>query len=471
LVKHPEAALLLAPGLGKTSVTLAAFAALRKAGTARKMLVIAPRRPCYSVWSSEAPGELWRWKDFHDLRVTLLHGPHKDDRLEEDSDIFVINFDGLVWLIEKQKYLTKLIKRGVDILAVDELSRFKHPKSKRFKLLKPHLGRFSRRWGLTGSPATNGLLDLFGQIYMVDLGKSLGRYISHYRTKFFVPSGYRGYKWKLQDGAERRIYQAIKPVALSMKAEDHLDLPKLVEQDVYVDIPSEAQKTYAEMEGEFITLLKDGVITAANAGVASLKCRQIASGGLYAQDENQATTLEAVKQKIKSPPPTRRRKTLHIHHAKTEALEDLVSELQGSPLLVAYEFEHDLQRIMSILGKDVPALKGGTSDKKANKLIQQWNAGQLPVLCGHPAAMGHGLNLQQSGYHVCWYSLPWDFEMYDQTIRRVYRHGSTAERVFVHRLIARDTLDEVVASVLRAKQRRQDALFKALKAHIRRSRS
>lgn len=457
LIKHPEAALFWAPGLGKSSVTLAAFQALRKSGGCKKALVIAPLRVCYRVWSKDADGEIGKWENFQDLKISLLHGKDKADALDQDSTIYVINPDGLGWLIESGG-LRSLGARGVDTLIVDELSKFKHTSTKRFKLMKPHLGKFRRRWGLTGSPAANGLLDLFGQVFMLDLGSRLGKFITHYRFSYFLPTGFGGHEWKSQADAEKRIYGKLKDLALTMKAEDHLDLPPLVEQNLWVDLPPKARKVYDALEEDLLVQLDDGTLTAVNAAVASLKCRQVASGGGYLDQEDAATLMQSTTKQ--------QRKSTVIHDAKTEALVDLVEELQGQPLLVGYEFIHDLERIRAALG-NVPAINGQTSGKDTMEIIRAWKAGELPVLCGHPAAMGHGLNLQGSSSHLAWYTLTWDQELYDQTVRRIYRQGTNATRVFVHRILARKTVDEDVARALASKQRVQDALFEGLKSRRR----
>lgn len=441
LLKHPEAGLLWDPGLGKTTVTMAAFQLLKKAKGVRKMLVIAPLRVCYLVWTHNEGGELWKWSNFEDITVSLLHGADKDEAVDVDADVYVINPAGLEWLIDNG-HLDRLFKRGLDILAVDELSAFKHPRSKRFKRLKRCLGRFRRRWGLTGSPASNGLMDLFGETYILDLGRSLGRFITEYRARYFVPSGFGGFDWKLQQGAEKRIYRALGNVAHALNVQDaKLDLPPLVEQNLYVTLPKAVRKVYDALEEELFADIENDVVTAANAAVASGKLRQIASGGVYLED----------------------REVKHLHNEKTDALVELVEELQGSPLLVPYEFHHDLARIREALGKDVPAINGEVAAKDSVAIANAWNRGELPILCGHPMAMGHGLNLQGSGSHICWYSMTWNYELYDQTVRRVWRQGQK-KRVIVHRIVARSTIDEVLAQVLSSKKRTQDALFTALKA-------
>lgn len=472
-LEHPECALYLEPGLGKTTVALADFQMLQRHRAVRRALVIAPLRPCYLVWSHDESGELTKWRQFRDIHEVVLHGSHKEELLTENADLYVINPDGLEWLTSCRKCdhpthtgkcgekgcdcrakddspIEDLFRRGVDMLIIDELSKFKHVKTLRFRCLKDHLPRFKRRLGLTGSPASNGLLDLFGQAYAVDLGKSLGKFISHYRFRYFMPTGYMGYKWVPKPGAEEEIFQAMKDVAISMKAADHLDLPDLMEVDLRVNLPDKARDFYDDLETELIALIDSTEVTAANAAVASMKCRQVASGGIYLQGEDARVARQ-------------------IHDAKTEALVDLVDELQGQPLLVAYEFQHDLDRIRAALGEDVPAIGGGVSMKRVSEIVRAWNAGEIPVLCGHPQAMGHGLNLQAAGNHVCWYTVTWDFELYDQLIRRIWRQGNSHERVFVHRLIARKTVDEAVIRALKSKKRGQDALFAALKATLKRA--
>lgn len=457
LLQRKYAALFLDPGLGKTSTFLKAFCALQDAGHAGRALVVAPRRVCYEVWTHKHGGELDKWVDFKDLHVSLLHGPKKDEALKQDADLYLINPEGLMWATTKPKGakspLDYLLSHGVDCLVIDELSKFKHATSKRFKALKPYLPRFNRRYGLTGSPASNGLMDLFGQAFVIDRGAALGQYVTHYRARYFdMSNGYRKggtfRQYELREGSEAAIYKAIEPWALSMRAVDHLDLPTLVEQDLYVELPPKAREVYDDLEKHFIAAIDGGVITAANAAVKGGKCRQVASGGIYSQE------------------PGEKRISNYLHQAKVEALADLVGELQGKPLLIGYEFDHDLEQIRKKLG-NVPAINGAATDKQTDELIRAWNKGELPVLCGHPASMGHGLNLQSSGSHICWYTLPWNFEHYDQMNRRIWRQGQNAERVYIYRLLARDTLDQRVSQVIHTKRRKQDSLMKALRQPVR----
>lgn len=460
LLEHAAGALFLDPGLGKTSITLAAIAFLIKRGIINKVLLVAPLRVCHSVW----PKEVEKWSDFNHLRVVVLHGPDKQHLLEQDADIYVINPEGLDWLlqVEKSKTATGKSKVGVDLrrwkklgfdtLVIDELSKFKHVNTNRFKALKQVLHTFSRRWGLTGSPAANGLMDLFGQCYVLDQGRTLGPYITHYRMKYFDAS-YDGFSWTIKDGAEKEIYKRLKPLALRMAAEDYLDMPQLIENRIYVELPDKVRGIYDQLQEDLLTKIEDKVVVASTAAVASIKCRQVANGGIYLDPEVQAL--------VKLPPS--KKEWVNLHHVKTNALVDLIEELQGSPLLVAYDFAHDLDRIQEKLGKDVPYIGGGVSAKRAAELERLWNQGKLPVLLGHPQSIAHGLNLQEMGNHVCWYSQTWNYELYDQFIRRVLRQGNKAKKVFVHQIITKETIDEVIITTLKQKKKGQSALFDALK--------
>jgi SNF2 family DNA or RNA helicase len=240
-----------------------------------------------------------------------------------------------------------------------------------------------------------------------------------------------------------------------LDAEDYLDMPEVIDNVIRVDLPEKARKVYDELEDELFTTVEGQEVTALNVGAAMIKCRQVANGGLYTQSETELG----------------RRTWALLHNAKTEALRDLVNELNGEPLLVAYDFQHDLARLQAEFGRDLPAIGGGTSMKVTGQLETAWNAGRLPVLAAHPAAMGHGLNLQGGGHHVAWYGLTYDYELYDQFIRRVRREGQAHAAVYVHHVVARDTVDEAILRALRAKRKGQNALLDALKTYSRQRRS
>jgi SNF2 family DNA or RNA helicase len=469
LVGHIEAALFLDPGLGKTSITLAAFLERRKRDSAHRMLVVAPKRVCSEVWSHK--GELGKWAQFNGLKVGFLHedGGGKEATLNRTDvpDIFVINHDGLKWLCSQRKDkatgrtflapIHTLLSKGFDAVALDELSKFKNTKSKRFKLIEKFLRLFKVRWGLTGSPAANGLIDLFGQIKAIDGGVALGKYITNYRTSYFYNPDRMGWKWVIQPGADVKIHRAIAPLVLSMKAEDYLDLPELVERDVWVSLPESVRGNYTRMEKEFLAEVRTDTITAANAAAASQKLRQFASGGAY--------TIPIDDDGIAG-----ERKVVHLHEEKTEALHEIVEELQGQPLIVPYEFDHDLERILRSFNKEIPVINGHTKSKDLSRILEEWNAGKIEVLAAHPKAVSHGLNMQGCNCaHIAWYTLTWNYEEYDQLIRRALRQGNKADRVIVYRILARKTVEEVVASVIRTKGRTQLALFRALQEYAKKA--
>lgn len=467
LLNNAVAALFLDPGLGKTSITLAALKLLFKKKQISKVLVIAPLRVCHLVW----PKEGQKWVDFQGLRMVVLHGPKKDELLQVKADLYIINPEGLDWLlqVEKTKRTTpsgKVItdqkinlrrwkSLGFDVLVIDELSKFKHPSSLRYKLLALVHHTFGRRWGLTGSPASNGLMDLFGQCYILDQGRTFGPYIAHYRREYFDQS-YDGFSWVLKEGADKKIYNRVKPLALRMAADDYLDMPDLIFNNILVQLPPASRRVYDQMEELLLTEVEEKLVTAANAAVASGKCRQIANGGLYHGTE----LLDLVKARNAG----KKREWANLHDAKTDALEELIDELQGAPLLVAYDFHHDLDRLQKRFGDKVPVIGGGVSMKRTIEIESEWNAGKLKLLFAHPQALAHGLNLQENAQHVCWYSLTWDYELYDQFIRRVFRQGNQHKRVFCHHILAEDTIDEhVMLPALKAKRLGQNALFDALK--------
>ena len=449
LLEHAAAGLLLDPGLGKTSITLAAFKILKREGLASRMLVVAPRRVCHLVW----PKEVAKWLDFNELKIVVLHGAKKEQRLDEDADIYVINPEGLKWLLETGK--KRLSRLGIDTLCIDESSKFKRSDTQRFKTLRPFLPKFRRRWILTGSPAPNGLLDLFGQVYILDLGNALGEFVTHYRANYFSPTGFGGFTYKIDEGGEKTIYKKLKNLCLRMDAEDYLELPQVIPNKIEVELPEEARRVYDELEDEMYTVLQnEAEIVAVSAGVLTTKLSQVANGGLYYGEGD-------VGEKV-------RRRTQVLHEEKSEALADLVEELNGQPLLVAYEYGHDLERLLKTFGKSTPYIGGGVTDKQAAKIELAWNAGDIPLLLGQPAAMGHGLNFQEGNCaHVAWYSIIWDYELYDQFNRRVRRQGNKAKRVFLHHFVAKDTVDEVKLQTLGWKHRTQKKLLDALRTYVR----
>ena len=488
LLENPCAGLLLKPGLRKTSITLGAIKILRREELVRRVLVIAPVRVAYSVW----PDEIKKWTDFNGMRAVVLHGLKKDQLLEEDADIYMINPEGLAWLLGEQKIKTMRRKgrkieydeelvgqegvsvktefvydlgafyaMGFDLLVVDEASKFRKSDTQRFHALKQVLPSFSRRIVLTGSPTPRGLLDLFGIMYLIDLGYSLGPYITHYRRAYFMPAGFGGFTWLPQLGAKDLIYERISPFIFSLDDKAYVQMPELVEVPVYIDLPPKARKLYDEVEKEFFALLEDGTpIVAANAGVATIKCRQVAAGGIYLQ--------QMVDEKGRK---VGQREWKHVHDEKTIATRDIVDEMMGEQVLIAYDFEHDLSRLLEEFGKDSAVIGSGVSPAKSKAIIDKWNRGELPYIFGHPASMAHGLNAQEGNAHnVVIHSPNPDFELYDQFIRRLLRSGNTASHVFVHVLIAKNTIDEVTWALLREKDVNQRDLMAAMDEYSKRRR-
>lgn len=464
LLERTGAALWLEPGLGKTAVTLAAISTLKKLGKKPKALVVAPLRVCSLVWPEQAA----HWVEFNHLKMVFLHGPKKQELLESEADIYVINPEGLEWLLQTSKMrgrsnrvsvsvdVKAFRKLGFDILVLDELSKFKHTHTVRFKALRHVLPYFDRRWGLTGSPAANGYLDLFGQAYCIDMGAALGEYVTHYRARYFTqPSEF---KWVLKEGADKEIKTRLKSTVLSMSADDYLTLPPKIDNIISIELPPKARKVYDEMEAEALTIIKDDVYTAGSAAVVGVKLRQISSGALYKEKIDPLTGL----------PRTGKREWVEVHDAKVASVVEFVEELQGQPLLLAYEFGHDLERLQKALGKDVPYIGGGVSENRARELERAWNNNELPLLLGHPASVGHGLNFQRGdACHVGFFTLPWDFELYDQFVRRLRRQGNKAARLFCHHWVVRGSIEQTrVLPELRRKQGLERGLKDAFKAKV-----
>lgn len=469
LLEHGAAGLFLDPGLGKTSIVAAAAKVLKNEGLLGGLLVLGPLRPIQEVWPEELDG----WRDFHDLDYVVLHGDNKDADVAERHDIYLINFEGLKWLIDRG-HLKRLLKKGwITRLVVDELSKMKHTDTQRFKKLRPYLGEFVSRWGLTGSPAANGLMNLFGQVYILDGGNAFGPYITYWRAEFFNSAGVINVQvqtprgmitksvvtgWAPKPGAEEAIYQRLRPLVLRMDADDYLRLPKVLNHTVSVTLPPKARKLYDQMEKELVIQLEQGIVTAANAATAIGKCAQIASGALYHHPYDPITG-EPVKRGCEL-----------VHTAKLDALLDLIDELQGKPLWCAYEWVHERERICAALdapGAPTPWIGGGTTGKRLTEIKDAWNAGELPYCFGQPQSVAHGLNFQKShAAHVGYFTVPYDYELYDQFMRRLRRQGNQSEWMHVYHFVVKDTVDEDRVTAVRTKKRGQDALFRALQARL-----
>lgn len=437
MIKQACAGLLWKPGRGKTSVVYAAFRILQEKGFAKRWLIICPIRPAYNVW----PIQCHSYEDFNSLRVCVLHGKDKDEKLKDPSyDLYVINPEGLPWLLG-QVDRAKHVRSFFDGLVVDESTKFANPQTKRFKLLKAAVKGFKRRYILTGSPRPKSLMDLFGQIYILDEGASLGRYITHYRQTYFYPTGYGGYDWKPAPGAEDQIVKKIAPLVHVMDSEEGLGLPDLLINDIWIDLPPDAAKLYKQMEEQLIAQIASGEVVAANAAVASSKCRQIANGILIHTKEAEYTP---------------------IHNLKIDALRDLMEQLGGEPLLITYEFVADKSRIAEEL--DIPCISSGNA-KHDNTYIQKFSRGELAAVQGHPQSISLGIDgLQNACSDIAMVGVPWSLLNYEQVIQRVRRSGSKAKIVTLHRILARGTVDERVIQVLDKREQGQDSFLAMLRA-------
>ena len=438
LISKGSGALWLDPGLGKTAVVLSVFRALHTAGTVQKMLVIAPLRPVYGVW----PAEVKKWEQFSHFSVGILHGGNKNKVLAQKHHIYVMNFEGINWLSSTLNGKPW----PFDLLVIDEISYLKNTQTQRFKILKPLLNKFTRRWGLTGSPAPNSLMDIFGPQYVIDQGATFGPFISRFRAEYFYPTGFGGYEWKIQPESEQKIYAKLEGKVLRMSALDHLDLPELTYNTIAVTLPAGARKIYDAFEKALTIDIEQGSITAANAAVAVMKGQQIANGGSYLDGEVRVNT--------------------HIHDAKTDAVLELVEELSGQPCIIGYHFQHDLERLKKAFPA-APVIGSGVIGTKLDDIINAWNAGDIPVLLAHPMSAGHGLNLQGSGHAVIWYSLTWSLEIYEQFIRRIWRQGQK-NHIVVHHVVAVDTVDEAIMLAIQRKDKTQQNLLNAVKDYVKR---
>lgn len=445
-LKDNECAGLFAdPGLGKTSTVLHLIDQLYfENKKSPRVLIIAPLRVIYSVW----PAEIEKWDQFRYFDYTILHGKDREKNLSKDVDIYLINSENLFWLLELPESAL------FDILVIDESSKFKSHKSKRFKALRKDLIYFKRRIILTGTPAPQSLMDLYTQIFILDRGKALGEKITHFKKRYFNHSGYRGFhEWDIKDGAEESIQKAIAPKVLRIEASDYLDLPDLIYNDVLVKLPKKTMKTYTQMETLLFAELDGEELTVPTKSSAYNSCHQIANGAVYRPTQ----LLEDIV-------PTSKRKVILLHKKKIEALTEIISELQGKPVLVAYHFKHDLTALLELFGKKTPYIGSGVKPKEGMKHIDNWNKKKIPILLGHPQSMSHGLNLQSGGLDIIWFSLTDDLENYIQFNRRIYRQG-VKKAVRVHHIIAEDTVDVAILARTRKKDKRQKSLLDALKEY------
>ncbi|MCO7125098.1 DEAD/DEAH box helicase [Sporolactobacillus shoreicorticis] len=433
IIDHTASGLLLDMGMGKTVSTLTAvWQLLFDYFDSVKVLVIAPKRVAEDTWSREAE----KWDHTKNLRVAKVLGnlQHRIQALAEPADIYVTNRENVVWLVDHYK-----TKWPFDTVVIDELSSFKSSKAKRFRALKKVRPLIHRIIGLTGTPAPNSLLDLWPQIYLLDGGERLGKTVTAYRQKYFEPdkrSQHIVFSWRLKPGAEQQIYSAISDICVSMKASDYLQLPKRVDNVVELELNKSEQKRYKQLERDLLLPFANGDIVANTAAVLSNKLLQYANGAIY--NENGEVQ--------------------ELHSVKLDALEQIVEEANGQPILVFYQYKHDLERIKARFKQ--------ARELENSQTIANWNAGKIEMLLVHPASAGHGLNMQDGGHIIVWFSMLWSLEQYLQANARLDRQGQK-ESVIVHHLVAKGTIDEQALNVLQQKAGGQEALLEAVKARLK----
>jgi len=435
ILDKEKAGLLLDMGMGKSVITLTAIDELMfNYFEVSKVLVIAPLRVAESTWDEEAA----KWDHLEHLKISKVLGTEKEriNALYTKADIYIINRENVKWLVDKCGK-----DWPFDMVVIDELSSFKSHRAQRFKALRKVRPFMKRVVGLTGTPAPNGLIDLWSQIYLLDGGERLGKTITGYRERYFLPdkrNQHIVFTYKLKEGAEEAIYEKLSDICVSMKAEDYLKLPERINNIIPIYLPKKAKDKYDQLERDLLLPLKDSDIVANTAGVLANKLLQMSNGAVY--DEN-----GDVKE---------------IHNAKLKALEDSIEAANGKPVLIFYSYKHDLDRIKKHLKRDDLTVLDTSED------IKNWNEGKIPIMLAHPASAGHGLNLQAGGNIIIWFGLTWSLELYSQANARLYRQGQK-QNVIIHHLVAKDTMDEDVMKALEGKEVGQEALLNAVKARVR----
>lgn len=424
-------------GCGKTVITLSALNNLLfDSFEAHRVLVIAPLRVASISW----PDELRKWDHLSGLTYSVAVGSVTERKaaLMKQADIYIINRENVQWLIDESG-----LPFDYDTVVVDELSSFKNWQAKRFKALMKMRPKVKRIIGLTGTPSSNSLMDLWAEFKLLDMGKRLGRFISHYRDNYFEPDKRNGqvvYSYKLLPCAEQRIYNKIADMAISMKSTDLLKMPELISSEYSVSLSDKEKERYRKMKRDLVLQLPEGEITAANAASLTGKLCQMANGAIYGENGD----------------------FVELHDRKLDALEDIIEAANGKPLLVAYWFKHDAERIERRLRKQkITFARLDTMDS-----IRRWNSGELPVALIHPASAGHGLNLQSGGSSIVWFGLTWSLELYQQTNARLWRQGQSAETVVVQHIVTKGTIDERILKALSQKEGVQSALIEAVKADL-----
>ena len=432
ILEHSVSAILLDMGLGKSVITLTAiFDLCLDSFEVRKVLIVAPLRVARDTW----PAELQKWDHLKGLTYSVAVGTEAERKaaLRQTASVYIINRENVQWLVEDSG-----LPFDYDMVVIDELSSFKSHQAKRFRSLmkaRPHIRRIV---GLTGTPSSNGLMDLWAEFRLLDMGKRLGRFITHYRDEFFTPDKRNQqmvFSYKPKPGAEDEIYRRIADITISMKSTDYLKMPECVKNEVSVTLSDPERSAYDTLRRDLVVSLKGEEIDAVNAAALSGKLCQMANGAVYGDEK----------------------RIVHIHDRKLDALEDLIEAANGKPVLVAYWFKHDLARIQE---------RFHVREIRTSKDITDWNAGIMPVGLIHPASAGHGLNLQAGGSTLVWFGLTWSLELYQQTNARLWRQGQRAETVVIHHIITRGTIDEQIVAALKQKDKTQAALINAVKVNL-----
>ncbi|WP_105140994.1 DEAD/DEAH box helicase [Streptococcus suis] len=438
IIGHPNAAVILDMGMGKTATTLSAVNELMfDRFEVTKVLVIAPLRVANTVWSDE----IEQWSELRNLRYSKIVGTPKQRKvaLQKDADIYIVNRENLPWLVEQCSPYFKW-----DMVVIDELSSFKSWQSKRFKAFMTMRPYMKRIVGLTGTPSSNGLMDLFAEFKVIDGGERLGRFIGEFRSRYFEEGRRNGnivYEYIPMDYAECQIQDKISDITISMKALDYLEMPELISTKKLVRMTDKEKEKYSQFKKEYVLSELDGLeVTAANAASLTNKLVQLSNGAVYSDDHT----------------------VVPLHEQKLDALEDILKSANGEPVLVAYWFKHDLARIIGRLEK----LKVKSRVLKTEEDIREWNKGNVPVGLLHPAGAGHGLNLQKGGHNLVWFGLTWSLELYQQTNARLWRQGQEAETVVIQHIVTEGTIDEEILKALGNKDAQQERLIEAVKAQV-----
>lgn len=437
IVEDDAVGLFLRPGLGKTSITLSAINILKYyRWSIQKALVVAPKKVAEATWSKESK----KWEHTKHLRISTVLGTktQRIKALNTPADIYVTNRENVQWLVEYYKQ-----EWPFDMVVLDESTSFKNPQSKRFKALKL-VRRFMKKVVLlTGTPMSKDIMDLWAQVYLLDEGKRLGKTITQFRQMYFDCNTHGGHftEYTAKQGAEQSVLNAIKDICISMQAEDYLELPDLVTHDIPVRLDSKSLKAYAQFEKDMLLELDEDVVTASQASVLTGKLLQFCSGAIYNEDK----------------------KVIPLHNCKLDAYMELLERIDGERCITFYGFQHDRDRILEALSKTKLRVRvyKNTQDE------DDWNAGKIDVLLVHPASCGYGLNLQEGGQHIIWFTPNWSFELNDQGICRLYRQGSPYNKIYVHYLIVEGGVDEDVRAVIDSREQTHESIMNALKARIK----